>query len=310
MRREPILLIHDQSQPGYGEEPYGSPEPETGSEPLGYGSPVRGSRRSLAMPVWASKKAPRLSEAEGYFDETWGLYGRNGIAEPRVDIDPHVRMQDGAPVLFTPQTVHDRLGGGEAVLAATGIGDGVFQIPAGYPSGPTQVVVGGEVFGDDPDETVDYDAYHGTIYLEYASGDPVSVEAVVDVTIDTSRSMAFSLADFDVGTYPIVRTPAGNLRIGHHHGPTVAMLVVDRPPVYNDARRLAPMRDENGSAAVERHRVGQAHYDASPVSSRHCWVIETDAPPERLREAVQRSMPAGTLYRQIPMFGPATAVEG
>jgi hypothetical protein len=217
-------------------------------------------------------------------------------------------MQNGRPVLFTPQTIHERLYGGMMVLQADGVGPGVFQIPAGFPGPPAAVRFKNDTFGKNG-EVIDYDPYHGTVYLEYPSGDPVDAAARVEVQIDTSRSMALPLGDLDAGTYPIVQTPSKEIKLGNYAGPTIATLVVDHPPDYYDTRRLAPAHDSDSPAAVNRHRVGQAHYDAGPVSSRHCWIVETDAPPERVREAVNRSMPAGTLYRQIPMYGPATAVD-
>lgn len=167
-------------------------------------------------------------------------------------------------------------------VKGVGLGNGCFKVPRGYPTLRSITVAGGDFTGH-----VDYDPYHGVVYLESDSGafPPSNSDVVVGLIRDVTWRI--EVKGTEPGRYTV--------RQGGIHseaGAVLGMLDITRKTTWSDARRL-PVADSD----VAAHTVDSAHYDGGPIATGAMWVITTDADPERVEEAVRNTMPLGTLYR-------------
>lgn len=158
------------------------------------------------------------------------------------------------------------------VLSCEPLGRGAFKVEPGH-VGPAAF----RIRGADASFLIDYDPVQGVVYAEQG-GDPVSADAPAELLVRQERTLRLEL---EGASHPIL-DQSGRV-----------MAVAQRRPIQvTDERRLPAYGDD-----TKWHAVGQAHYDASPIPEGHKWIIDTDADPEDVRDAVRRTLPAGSIWR-------------
>lgn len=217
--------------------------------------------------------------------------------------NPTVRTVNGQSVLFVPT---DSIPGTNTTLTftASNLGRGVFRIPSGFPL-VTEIKVSGQTYSG----LSHYDAYHGSLYLQLIANEPdvVSSNAVVEITVDTSACYNRPLLSLPIGSVPVYEDPSGNVSLGTEftaEGDIIGFVNKSRRIGYVDTRKRAPVLKD----ALRYHRIGHAYFDASPISTSHLMIIQTDAPPSRLESAVRSTLPGGTIYRQVSEYIPGEEV--
>lgn len=162
--------------------------------------------------------------------------------------------------------------------------DGVFQVPQGYPK-LGRVHVDGAAY----EGVIIYESNSGILVLE-DGGVPVHQLASVEVSLAEDITDRADLEDLPDGLHPVTRegVRAGGELIGHLRKKTSIS--------YTDVRKLP--EPERGT---QHHAVDHGYYDGSPISTRHLWIIRTDAPTDRVEAACRRTLPAGSMWRVEPL---------
>ncbi|RME29020.1 MAG: hypothetical protein D6800_03135 [Candidatus Zixiibacteriota bacterium] len=168
-------------------------------------------------------------------------------------------------------------GRGFRVFPASSIGHGCYICPRGAPW-LQGVYVGPSAYHG----YVDYDPYHGIIYLEGEDGSPLIGSDGVEIVVSLERSWIHPTPEHG-GVYMVGVSPYQ------------ATLRIDTFTEYTDERRMPEPLPED-----REHAVDWGQYDAGPVATEHLWIIQTDADPVEVEKAVRRVLPAGTIYRVEP----------
>lgn len=165
------------------------------------------------------------------------------------------------------------------------VGEGLFSVPAGL-IGPCTLTIDGVQAG----LVFDYDPYGGMLYVESqdepgspAEGTPLPADSALEFTIRVEQTCRRSLTGQE--------TTITSDRTGE-----ILAVAKRQPEELIDIRRLPEF-----DPATKWHAVGQAHYDAGPVPGDMYFIIRTDASDERVQRAVDRSLPAGAVYRIEPL---------
>lgn len=157
--------------------------------------------------------------------------------------------------------------------------NGVYRIPRGYPE-LAGVVVGETVFNG----RVDYDPYHGALYLENLDGSPVDNQKVI-VRYNTRTTNVIKTEQLEEGLYSVGLW-------GIDTEPQTGVFHIEDRFEYTDARRL--VKPEEGFEAAS---ADYGNFDADSIATSHLWIVKTNADPDRIQESLRRVLPAGVLYR-------------
>lgn len=195
-----------------------------------------------------------------------GLQGTDSVAHPIFRATPL-----GGQVFDAGIDVTDT-----RTFVARWLGRKAYQIPAGFPDLHYVTVAGAHhTIG------IDYDPYHGVVVLDNArEGQQVLV------TVKLRYRM----------TRPI-EVAANSIRPVYVRDSLYGYVTRTSQGEWEDARRMPT--PTGGS------RVGSMYFDGEPISTGHLWILDTDGDLQRVRNAVRRAMPAGTVYRQVNGYNPA-----
>lgn len=129
-----------------------------------------------------------------------------------------------------------------------------------------------------------YDPYHGVLYAESLSGEPLDASILVELIVQPENSWLHKAEALPTGTHYI--TPQGI----NTAGDVIARFSVEHSANVEDARRyILP------APASKRHAADHGHFDGDHLSDAHLWIIETDADEDRVRKEARRTLPAGSI---------------